>query len=456
MATTDRLILRLKEVAPKATFIKDGGKLEAYAVDGKQPRFAVFPKTVDEVSKILSFANREGLSVVPMGSGTKRGMGGIPKKLDMVLLTTRLNRITDCDTDNLTFTAESGITLSDVQKHLAKEGRGYFLPLDPPFTEKATLGGIVAANSSGPKRFLYGTARDLVIGMKAVFPNGDIVVSGGKTVKNVSGYDLCKLLIGSLGTLGVICEITFKILPLPERSTSLLIFFKDLNEADGFAQAIVRSQLLPASVETLNTLAVKKTRYDLPLTSDIHYVVAVGLEGVAESTERQMVEMKNMGKSHGALDFIALDSERHHAFWRALRDLPKGLARRYPNHVALKSNFLISKCGQMIAGYEKIAQGVGLEGAFVSHSGNGILYSYLLENRDGGWKAESFIKFIKKVASETAKHEGNLVIESAPPLIKKEVDPWGKPRGDRLLMRRIKKEIDPKGILSPGRFVGGI
>src|SRR4030043_4951 len=133
MPTTDQLISRLKEVAGKATFIKDRRKLDAYALDGKRPKVIVSPKTVDEVSKIVAYANQEHLALVPMGNGTKTGMGGIPKKMDMVLLTTRLNRITDCDIDNLTLTAESGITLSQVQRHLAKEGKGYFLPLDPPF-----------------------------------------------------------------------------------------------------------------------------------------------------------------------------------------------------------------------------------------------------------------------------------------------------------------------------------
>src|SRR4030043_960673 len=129
MLHTDQLISRLKEVAGKATFIKDRRKLDAYALDGKRPKVIVSPKTVDEVSKIVAYANQEPLALVPMGNGTKTGMGGIPKKVDMVLLTTRLNRITDCDIDNLTLTAERGITLSQVQRHLAKEGKGYFLPL---------------------------------------------------------------------------------------------------------------------------------------------------------------------------------------------------------------------------------------------------------------------------------------------------------------------------------------
>jgi glycolate dehydrogenase FAD-binding subunit len=456
MAKVDKLDSRLKEIAGRATVIQDREKLQAYALDGKRPKVIVSPKTMDEVSKIVAYANQEHLALVPMGNGTKTGMGGIPKAMDIVLLTTRLNRITDCDIENLTLTAESGMTLSQVQGHLAKEGKGYFLPLDPPFTGKATLGGIVATNSSGPKRLIYGTARDLIIGVKAVFPNGDFVVSGGKTVKNVSGYDMCKLLIGSFGTLGIICEITFKLLPLPEREASLLVPFKTLDEANGFVEAITHSQLLPASIETLNALAVKRMKYSLLLPSDGNYVVAIGLEGVVESTERQISDMGNIGKKHGALEPMALDSERHHAFWNALRDFSRGLAKRYPEYVALKSNCLISKCGQMMGSYEKIAKGLGMDCAFISHSGNGILYTYVLRDQEGRFRIESLIKFIKKLTSEAAKNEGNLVIEASPLSIKKKVDPWGKSRSDAPMMRRIKKQIDPAGILNPGRYVGGI
>ncbi len=456
MVRTDQLISKLKEVAGKATFIRDRVKLEAYALDGKRPKVIVSPRTVEEISGIVAYANEQRLAVVPMGNGTKTAVGGAPKKLDLVLQTTRLNRIIDCDVENLTLTAQSGITLSQVQRLLAKEGKGYFVPLDPPFTEKATLGGILASNSSGPKRLLYGTARDLVIGMKAVFPNGDIIVSGGKTVKNVSGYDMCKLLIGSFGTLGIISEVTLRLLPLPEAEASLLLPFGSIEEADGFVQEMSHSQLLPAAVETLNALAVKKLKYNLPLPSERNYLVAIGVEGVAESTERQMVEMGHMGRKRGALEVITLKSERHVAFWNALRDFSKGLGKKYPGYVTLKSNFLVSKCGQMMGRYEKLAQGLGIDCALISHSGSGILYAYVLREDGSQSGIEVLIRFIKKLTSEAAKNEGNTIIESSPPSVKKRVNPWGKPRGDVVVMRRIKREIDPRGILSPGRFVGGI
>jgi glycolate oxidase FAD binding subunit len=456
MSSTNKLGSKLKEMVGETNVIKDSDKLKAYILDGQRPKVIVSPKTIDEVSKVVAYANQERLAIIPMGNGTKIGMGGIPKKMDIVLSTRRLNRITDCDVDNLTLSVESGITLSEVQKRLAREGRGYFLPLDPPFTNKATLGGIVAANSSGPKRFLYGTARDLIIGMKSVFPNGDIVVSGGKTVKNVSGYDMCKLLIGSLGTLGIIGEMTFKLLPLHEKEATLLIPFPSIEEANGFAQEITHSQLMPASVEILNPTAVKKIKHPISMPLTGSYLVAIGLEGVVESIDRQISQMGEMGKKHGAFEVVPLNSEKHHAFWIAIRDFPKSLSKNFPNLISLKSNFLISKCGEIFKNYEKIAKGLGMDCAFISHSGNGILYSYVLAEKNVRSNTESLVKLIKKLTSEAVKNEGNLVVESSPLPIKKRVNVWGKSRGDYQIMRRLKKQIDPVGILNPGRFLGGI
>jgi len=456
MPKLDKLFFKLKEIVGEANVIQDPDQLKAYAIDGKKPKVIVSPKTIQEVSKVVAQANQQRLTIVPRGNGTKMGMGGIPKKIDIILSTSRLNRITDSDCENLTLSAESGMTLNEVQKSLAKVGKGYFLPLDPPFTEKATLGGIVATNSSGPKRLLYGTARDMIIGTKAVFPNGDIVVSGGKTVKNVSGYDMCKLLIGSYGTLGILCEMTFKLLPLPEKEATLLLSFARLGEADGFAREVRSSQLIPSSIETLNALAVQKMRYSMSMPPNGNYLVAIGLEGVAESIDRQIAEMSEMGRKHGFLEAVTLDSEKHQAFWVSIRDFSQGLTETYPNLISLKSNFLISKSDEMLGSYEMIARELGIECAFICHSGNGILYSYILPGKKFRSKVESFIELIGKMTAEAAKNEGNLIIESSPLLIKKKVEVWGQSRSDYQVVRRLKEQIDPAGILNRGRFVGGI
>jgi len=456
MPKIDKLIPRLKEIVGEPHIIHDPDQLKAYTLDGKKPKVIVSPETIDQVSKLVAYANQQHLAIIPRGNGTKLGMGGIPKKIDIILSTSRLNRITDSDCENLTLSAESGITLSEVQKSLAKVGKGYFLPLDPPFTEKATLGGVVATNSNGPKRLLYGTVRDLIIGTKAVFANGDLVVSGGKTVKNVSGYDMCKLLIGSYGTLGILCEMTFKLLPLPEKEATLLLSFARIEEADGFVRELRGSQLIPSSIEILNAMAVQKMKYPVSMRPNGNYLVAAGVEGVVESIDRQVSEMSEMGKKYGVLEAVTLDSEKHQALWVAIRDFPDGLTQEYPNAICLKSNFVISKSGEMIGSYEKDTKEFGIDCPLVCHCGNGILYSYILAGKKLRSKIGSFVELIGKLTSEAVKNGGNLVVESSPLLIKKQVNVWGESRSDYPVMRRLKEQIDPAGILNRGRFVGGI
>jgi len=456
MPKADRLFIRLKEIVGEAHMIQDLDRLKAFAIDGKKPRVIVVPGAIDEVSKVVAYAGQEHLGIVPRGNGTKMEMGGIPRKMDIVLSTRRLCRITDSDCENLTLSSEPGITLDQAQKKLAKIGRGYFLPLDPPFTDKATLGGIVATNSSGPKRLLYGTARDLIIGMKTVFPNGDVVVSGGKTVKNVSGYDMCKLLIGSYGTLGILCEMTFKLLPLPEKEATSLLFFKRLEEADGFTREMRGSQLIPSSLEILNAQAVQNMKYPVSMPSGGNYLVAIGLEGVPESVDRQVSELSEMGKKREAIETVRLDSDRHLVFWISIRDFAVGLTEKYPNAISLKSNVLVSKSGEILGSYEKITRELGMDGAFISHAGNGMIYAYILTGKNFRFKVESLVELIGKLKAVAAKSEGNLVVESSPLSIKKKVEVWGRSGSGDAIIRRLKEQIDPAGILNIGRFVGGV
>ncbi|MCX8118768.1 MAG: FAD-binding oxidoreductase [Desulfobacterota bacterium] len=448
------LLPQLKAIVGEANLIDDPDRLQTYGVDGKRPKAVALPGSQEEVSKLLALANDHGLAVIPMGSGTKREIGALPKRLDLVVSTLRLNRITDCDCDNLTLSAEGGLTLGEVQKRLAREGRGYFLPLDPPFSEKATLGGIVASNASGPGRLLYGTARDLVIGAKAVLPNGDLVATGGKTVKNVSGYDLCKLLIGSYGTLGILCEITFKLLPLPEKAATLVLPYPGLEGAVAFSQEILRSQYLPSSMEILNPSAVE--RLNLEVSSKGYYLLAIRLEGVVEAVERQLSEMGEKGRQKGAISQDVLQGEAHEAFWEAIRNFPERMRGEGGKGIRLKSSFLISRCGEVMAQYERIGQDHRLNCALLCHSGNGILYTSVFP--DGGRRVskKAVLDAIGAFSSVASQYEGHLVVERCPSSWKGEIEVWGPPRSDYGIMRRLKEEFDPKGILNPGRFIDGL
>ena len=339
--------------------IQDSDRIKAYAVDGLTPKAVVSPGSVEEVSKLLAYANAEKLAVVPRGNGTKMAQGGIPRKLDVVLSLLRINRITEHDVPNLSLSVEAGMTLSAVQEKLAGTGKGSFLPLDPPYTDQATIGGIIATNGSGPRRYLYNTARDLLLGLKAVSPNGDIVAFGGKTVKNVSGYDMTKLMIGSWGALGVITEITTKLLPLPEASATLLVSFETLAKAGSLTRKVLHSALLPSAMELMDGKAAGQ------LGEKGKYLVAFNLEGVGEAVERQVAEIGEMGKKEGAIDTKVLKGQEDRTFWLRVRDF--ALVTKAP--VILKSNFVISKQAEILGNYENLAQAAGVDCAFIGHAG---------------------------------------------------------------------------------------
>jgi glycolate oxidase FAD binding subunit len=444
MSNVNPLASALKEIVGEANLIQDPDRIKAYAVDGLAPKAVVSPGSVEEVSKLLAYANSEKLAVVPRGNGTKMAQGGVPRTLDVVLSLLRINRITEHDVPNLSLSVQAGMTLSAVQEKLAATGKGSFLPLDPSYTKQATIGGIIATNGSGPQRYLYSTARDLLLGLKAVSPNGDIVAFGGKTVKNVSGYDMTKLMIGSWGALGVITEITTKLLPLPEASATLLVSFENLAKAGSLTRKVLHSALLPSAMELMDGKAASQ------LGEKGKYLVAFNLEGVGEAVERQVAEIGEMGKKEGAIDTKVLKGQEERSFWQRVRDF--ALVTKAP--VILKSNFVISKQAEILGNYENWAQAAGIGGAFVGHAGNGILTSYLLEADVA--KTSPLVDLIGKFAAEAAKHDGNLVVESCPSELKAKISVWGQPRTDAVVMRRLKEKMDPFGVLNPGRFVGGL
>ena len=450
MPKKDQVVSALQKIVGKAGVIQAPKKLKDCAVDGLVPKAIVCPKNEKEIAKVLIFANANKMSVVPRGSGTKMAAGGVPRKVDLVLSMSKLNRVVDYDKANLSLSVQAGITLDALQKKLAKGRKGNFLPLDPPFTEKATIGGIVATNSSGPKRYFYGTARDMLLGIKAVSPSGDIVSFGGKTMKNVSGYDMTKLMIGTWGGLGIITEITTKLLPLPEASATLLISFGDLEAAGKYIRKIVHSILLPSAVELISGAAAER------LGEKSKYLLALSLEGVVEAVARQVSEISDTSKKEGAKGVKVLKGAKEKAFWLHVRDFGNGLAKKYGSPVILKSNFVISKHVELMARCEKITETAGVRAAFICHAGNGILYTYILEKPGAGAKLNGLIEVIGRLTLEAVKDEGNLVVESCPLEMKGKISVWGQPRHDQILMRRLKEKMDPGGVLNPGRFVGGI
>ena len=293
-------------------------------------------------------------------------MGNPPKRLDLVVCLARMNHMLDVDTANLTITVEAGVKFRDVQARLATEEdrcylpledlkteagdficsdrshSGCFLPLDPPFSEKATIGGIVATNSSGPRRLLYGLPRDLLLGVRFVTPKGEIIGAGGKTVKNVSGYDISKLMIGSLGSLGILCEMTLRLLPLPEKMESVVFPFDSFSDASAFAGAVLATKLLPAALEVANGAVLETMEFKVDITP-APYIAMVALEAFDEAVMRMRKELQAMARHFKAKGDALIEEDKHRLFWLTLGELQSASIKRSPRAVALQLSYPLSE-----------------------------------------------------------------------------------------------------------------
>jgi len=452
-----------------------------YAVDDVKPGGVVFPRKTEEVGEVVKLARSTNLAIVPWGSGSKMSMGNPPKRLDLVLCTSRMNRILDVDTANLTATVEAGVKFRDVQARLAAEEdrcdlplktltsegdgficserskSGYFLPLDPPFSKTATVGGIVAANSTGSRRLLYKLPRDLILGIRFVSAEGDIIGTGGKTVKNVSGYDISKLMIGSHGSLGILCETTFRLLPLPENMETLLLTFGSLTDACAFVDTVLDSTLLPAALDLLSAGALRNLSFETGVDPALReYGVAAALEAFDPAVCRMRREMLEMAGNLGVRNHRRIREEDHRLFWLAVSDLIPSLAGRFPGLITLRLNYPISRWKRIVAFAGQTLTEKGLEHSILTYGGSGLCSINLLVGQDGDGERDKAVRAINEILCRCVDEGGNLVVERAQSALKPRLKVWGNPGQDFPVMSLIKQKLDPAGILSPGRFVGGL
>ena len=426
-----------------------------YAVDGKAPTAAVFPATVEEISGVMRLASSERLSVVPWGSGTKISFGGIPERVDLLVGLARFNRVIEHEPADLTATIQGGALLREVQAYLGQ--RRQFLPLDPPLAARATIGGILATNASGPRRLLYGAARDLLIGLRVVHADGTATKGGAKVVKNVSGYDMPKLYIGSLGTLGIIVEATFKIYPLPAVERTWVASFPDGESASSAVAEMLAAPIVPSSLEFLSSPAAQSVARLAGLSlPQGHVALASSVGSVAEAVDAQLGQIKKISERNGAGGGFLLEGDAQERFWTAISDFAPG-DRNGRVGVVLKASVVISKVLEAVRRGEEIARSVGMESAAISEAGSGIIRFHWREGTGSpGVTMEALARGIDAFRQSIVSGEGSLVVLEAPSMVKTRVDVWG-PVGNALgLIRELKRQFDPHKILNPGRFVGGI
>jgi glycolate oxidase FAD binding subunit len=421
-----------------AVHVLTGVSLSPFVVEGRTPDAAVFPGTVDEVAVVVQQAAAAGATIIPWGGGTAVAVGEPAARAGIVLGLRRLDRIIEHEPGDLTATAQAGLTVDALQAALRE--RGQWLSLDPPEADRATVGGLIAANAAGPRRHLYGTVRDQLIGLTVVTADGAIVRGGGKVVKNVAGYDLPKLFVGSYGTLGIVVEATFKLRPRPDDERLVAARFDRLEDGGAAVRALLASDLIPNAVELLDAAAATALGREGAAT------LVVGFDGLTEQVQWQATELAALVSGLGGRDVAALPPSA----WPRLGTLTR---EALPSPAALMTfSVLPTRVADTIVQAAASARQRGLHSAWTAHAGVGAITGALLADREAAAVATVLAEW-RAIARAGGGHAS---LAWAPLAVKSQVAVWDDAGAAGRVMQRIKAELDPNNVLNPGRFVAGI
>ncbi len=411
-----------------------------YVIDGLQPKAVALPDSVDELSRVMSAAHEAGLAVAPWGGGTRTSIGNRLNRLDVVVDLSRLNRVVQHTPADLTATFEAGIALSDAQRVLGEHGQ--FLAIDPPLPDRATIGGTLASGASGPLKWQLGHPRDTVIGMKVVQADGTVTKSGGQVVKNVSGYDMARLHIGGIGTLGIIAEVSFKLTPKPRNEATLTASFDSSRDCSNAALSVFHSYLMPLALVSFDEAVNERSGTALIGGS---YFLAARLGGRPRTVERQAHECLSICKANGAKIVDELDEARASALWRHIADF--GWSEPTTPLMSVRISVLPTKVSEIVS---KICQSDGgLRPTMVSHPAYGsVMASWFGDGAAG--------ETLRRTLDAVHEAGGRMLIERCPLEVKDGFDVWDEAGEPLAIMRRMKQQYDPDGILNPGRFAGRI
>jgi glycolate oxidase FAD binding subunit len=399
----------------------------------------VEPQSVQELADLILTARGRGEAIYPVGGGTKLSYGLPPLKQGRAVQLRKLAQVIDYPARDMTITVQAGITLAALQQLLAGENQR--LPIDVPISETATLGGVLAANVSGLRRYGCGTLRDYVIGISLVNDEGHNVKAGGRVVKNVAGYDLCKLCIGSLGTLGVLTQVTLKVIPRPEQH-ALVALGCSADQLDGLLGRLHESRTRPVAVELLNAAAMRLVQpVELAKQAQDRWLVVVGFESNADAVNWQVQQLIKEVKTDFSLEaFVGPPAS---PLWHTLEEL----TGRSEAPLTIKAAMLPGRCPEFCRQLSRLVDVAVIQ----AHAGNGIVTAHLPGIKNALRGSEVLAR-----CREWVGDNGFVVVLRCPPEWKQADLVWGPPRGDVRVMRHIKERLDPSGVFNPGRFVAGI
>jgi len=451
-------VSRLRTIVGDKHFRTDQEALVAHSYDGTPmlqslPDGVIYPDTTEQVSEIMKVLSEFKIPLVTRGSGSNLCGGTVPSQGGIVMVMHRMNRIMEVDQENLTATVQTGIITAEFIAHI--ESLGLFYPPDPSSMKISTIGGNIAECSGGLRGLKYGTTKDYVIGLTAVLPNGSILRTGGKLMKDVAGYDLTKLLVGSEGTLAVITEAILKLIPPPKTKKTMIAMYHDLYGAARTVSKIIESKIIPATLEILDnpTIRVVDDFAKLGLPRDMEAILIIEQDGDPEMVERDIATITEICKSEKADGVqVAANREEAEKLLTARRSAFTALARLRPTTMLEDATVPRSKIADMVHRINDIAKKYNVTIATFGHAGDGNLHPTATtdaRDHDEVHRVEEAFAEIFEAAIELG---GTITGEHGVGLVKAPYLEWKVGEAGIEVMKGIKAAFDPHNLLNPNKI----
>ncbi|OPY69706.1 MAG: putative FAD-linked oxidoreductase [Syntrophorhabdus sp. PtaU1.Bin050] len=454
----EAVVAELQKIVGKENVLTKKEALRAYSYDGTtswvhEPDVVVFPTSTQHVSEILKIANAEKVPVTPRGGGTNVSGGSIPIQGGIVLCTTKMNKILKIDKENLTATVEPGVVLMDLNMALAKEG--LFFPPDPQSFLGATMGGIIAENAGGPACVKYGVTKQYILGIEAVLPTGEVINLGGRTLKNVVGYDLLHIYISSEGTLGVITKAELKLNPLPPAKKTIMSVYDDVAKAGENVFRVLENGVIPGKIELLDNWVINRIEEMMPmgLPKDADAVLLFEVDGIPEAVEKETEKIVEIAKKFGAKDVrVAQDQAEADKYWMARK---AGFAAVFGKARTVFAEDVTVPRGQIPALINKckeLAKKYNVEIVVLGHAGDGNLHPAILTDIENKDHYERSVKAMDEIIESAVEFGGVLSGEHGIGLekqkfLKRQLEP-----AVIEIMKKVKALFDPNNIMNPGKI----
>lgn len=449
---------KIRNTVGKANFLDSQEDKLCYSYDGTPifqhlPEAIVFPENEDQISEIVKLANQEKFNIVPRGAGTGLSGGSIPVENSVVIVMTRWNKILEIDSKNLTATVQPGVITSQLQKEVEKIG--LFYPPDPGSQNVCTIGGNVANNAGGLRGLKYGVTKNYVLGTEMILPNGEMLKTGGKNMKDVAGYNLRDFIIGSEGTLGIITKILLKLIPYPTKSITLLAYFDKLIDSANSVSEIIAAHITPSMMEFLDKTTINciedYTHIGLPRQSEA--ILLIEVDGRGNIVQEDAETVKNiLKKNNASLVKVADNAEEALKLKTARRSAFSALARRRPTTILEDATVPRSELPIMIDKVAEAARKFNLTFGNFGHAGDGNLHPTCLTDERDHQEIERAHKAFEFIFNEAIKLGGTITGEHGTGLSKKQFLELvaGSPGVD--MMKKIKSAIDENNIMNPGKI----